>query len=36
MSHDTVPPIPPPFGANIGNPISPNRAGDPIDNINTT
>ncbi|GJU63092.1 retrovirus-related pol polyprotein from transposon TNT 1-94 [Tanacetum coccineum] len=31
---DTVPPIPPPFGANTSNPNSPNRAGNPIDNIN--
>nr|GEV03543.1 hypothetical protein [Tanacetum cinerariifolium] len=30
----TVPSIPPPFGANTGNPSSPNRAGNPIDNIN--
>ncbi|GJR95583.1 hypothetical protein Tco_0267757 [Tanacetum coccineum] len=31
---DIVPPMPPPFGANISNPSSPNRAGNPIDNIN--
>nr|GEV03544.1 hypothetical protein [Tanacetum cinerariifolium] len=30
----TGPSIPPPFGANTGNPSSPNRAGNPIDNIN--
>ncbi|GKD93163.1 hypothetical protein Tco_1373000 [Tanacetum coccineum] len=33
---DTVPPIPPPFGANIGNPSSPIRAGNPTDTINNT
>ncbi|GJY18392.1 retrovirus-related pol polyprotein from transposon TNT 1-94 [Tanacetum coccineum] len=30
----TVPPIPPPFGANTGNPSSPIRAGNPTDTIN--
>ncbi|GJY63801.1 hypothetical protein Tco_0465261 [Tanacetum coccineum] len=33
---DTVPPIPPPFGANTGNLSSPNRACNPTDNINNT
>ncbi|GJT44020.1 hypothetical protein Tco_0952735 [Tanacetum coccineum] len=33
---DTVPPIPPPFGANTGNPSSPIRAGNPADTINNT
>ncbi|GJS35547.1 hypothetical protein Tco_0533929 [Tanacetum coccineum] len=33
---DIVPPIPPPFGVNISNPSSPNRAGNPTDNINNT
>ncbi|GJU97162.1 hypothetical protein Tco_1326433 [Tanacetum coccineum] len=33
---DTVPPIPPPFGANTGNPSSLIRAGNPSDNINST
>ncbi|GKA83451.1 retrovirus-related pol polyprotein from transposon TNT 1-94 [Tanacetum coccineum] len=32
----TVPPIPPPFGANTGNPSSPNRADNPTDTINNT
>ncbi|GJT44021.1 retrovirus-related pol polyprotein from transposon TNT 1-94 [Tanacetum coccineum] len=31
---DTVPPIPPPFGANTGNPSSLIRAGNPTDTIN--
>ncbi|GJR15010.1 retrovirus-related pol polyprotein from transposon TNT 1-94 [Tanacetum coccineum] len=33
---DTVPPIPPPFGANTGNPDSSIRAGNPTDTINNT
>ncbi|GJT28788.1 retrovirus-related pol polyprotein from transposon TNT 1-94 [Tanacetum coccineum] len=33
---DTVPPIPPPFGANTGNPSSPIRAGNQTDTINNT
>ncbi|GJV45642.1 hypothetical protein Tco_1430178 [Tanacetum coccineum] len=33
---DTVPLIPPPFGANTGNPNSPNRVGYPTDTINNT
>ncbi|GKC53197.1 hypothetical protein Tco_1075942 [Tanacetum coccineum] len=33
---DTVPPIPPPFGANTGNPSSSIRAGNPTDTINNT
>ncbi|GKF85708.1 hypothetical protein Tco_0253535, partial [Tanacetum coccineum] len=33
---DTVPPIPPPFGANTRNLSSPNRACNPNDNINNT
>ncbi|GKB66087.1 retrovirus-related pol polyprotein from transposon TNT 1-94 [Tanacetum coccineum] len=31
---DTVPPIPPAFGANLGNPSSPIRTGNPSENIN--
>ncbi|GJS22428.1 hypothetical protein Tco_0451060 [Tanacetum coccineum] len=33
---DIVPPIPPPFGANIGNLSSLNRAGNPTNTINNT
>nr|GEU78511.1 copia protein [Tanacetum cinerariifolium] len=33
---DTVPPIPPPFGANTSNPNSPIRAGNPTYTINNT
>ncbi|GJT32105.1 hypothetical protein Tco_0922524 [Tanacetum coccineum] len=33
---DTIPPIPPPFGDNIGNPSSHIRAGNPTDTINNT